>query len=504
MPMISSGIARNLVSRPRAGLVAMSAIGALAVATGGPATVHAHEGDHPSPAIAGTPVQMADIIERVKPSVVNIVAERKAPGGEITGGADPRMDDLLRRFFGPGLPPSHRRPAHPAQPAQPASALGSGFVIDGEGHVVTNNHVIDGAEQVQVVLDDGTTLAARVIGADPRSDLAVLKVEDSADLPAVTLGDSDSARVGEWVITIGNPFGLGGTATAGIISARGRDIRSGPYDDFLQIDAPINRGNSGGPVFDARGEVIGINTAIFSPNGGNVGIGFAIPSAQARPIIDQIIADGHVTRGWLGVQIQPVTDDIKGSLGLEEAHGALVSEITGDSPAARAGLQVTDVILRYNGQPVKDTRELVRLVGRTKPDQRVPLTIWRDGASRDLKVTVGALEEPGEPVLADADAGARPGKLGLTVTGLDRQAREKYRIDDAVDGVLVTGVTPDSPAARQGLRPGDVILRIGPSQVTSPEALAKAVESATRDGNDSVLALVRRGDSQRFVALKAG
>lgn len=485
----------------RNGLLATAMAVVLATGLGTVSVGQAHTGDHDSRIIENSPHSMADIIEQVQPSVVNIVATRSASQAARSRGMDPHMEDMLRRFFGPG-----RTPAFPEQnePKQSANALGSGFIIDSEGYVVTNNHVIEDAEQVQVVLEDGTTLPARIVGTDPRSDLAVLKVESRKSLPAVMFGDSDSVRVGEWVVAIGNPFGLGGTATAGIVSARGRDIQSGPYDDYLQIDAPINKGNSGGPVFDTQGRVIGINTAIFSPNGGSVGIGFAIPSAQAKTTVQQIIEDGHVTRGWLGVQIQPVTEEIQASLGLEGTGGALISDVNKDSPAAESGLEVTDVILAFDGKEISDTRELVRLVAKTRPDQKVPVSIWREGKKRTIDVKVGTLKDPEQEIVAANQPNGETGKLGLEIAPLDKQSRDRLRLDDSIEGALVTGVAPDSPAARQGIRPGDVIMRIGQSRVDSPKALSDAVESAGKNGDESVLALVRRGDSQRFVALKLG
>ncbi len=485
----------------RKGLLATAMAVVLATGLGTVGVSQAHTGDHDSQVSVSNPHSMADIIERVQPSVVNIVATRSASHAARLRGMDPRMEDMLRRFFGPG-----RTPAQPGQdePMQSASALGSGFIIDSEGYVVTNNHVIEDAEQVQVVLEDGTTLPARIVGTDPRSDLAVLKVESDKNLPAVSFGDSDSVRVGEWVVAIGNPFGLGGTATAGIVSARGRDIQSGPYDDYLQIDAPINKGNSGGPVFDTQGRVIGINTAIFSPNGGSVGIGFAIPAAQAKTTVQQIIEDGHVTRGWLGVQIQPVTEEIQASLGLEETRGALVSDVTEDSPADRSGLEVTDVILAFDGKEITDTRELVRLVAKTRPDRKVPVSVWREGKKRNIDVKIGILKDPEQEIVASNLPSSETGKLGLKIAPLDEQSRERLRLDESVEGALVTGVAPNSPAARQGLRPGDVIMRIGQSRVDSPQSLSDAVESAGKNGDESVLALVRRGESQRFVALKLG
>jgi len=501
MQTLSIQCPKITAQKKRNGLLATAMAVVLVTGLGTASVSQAHTGDHDSQIIESNRQSMADIIERVQPSVVNIVATRSASHAATLRGMDPRMEDMLRRFFGPG-----RTPAHPGQdqPKQSASALGSGFIIDSEGYVVTNNHVIEDAEQVQVVLEDGTTLPARIIGTDPRSDLAVLKVETDKALPAVLFGNSDSVRVGEWVVAIGNPFGLGGTATAGIISARGRDIQSGPYDDYLQIDAPINKGNSGGPVFDTEGRVIGVNTAIFSPNGGSVGIGFAIPASQAKTAVQQIIEDGYVTRGWLGVQIQPVTEDIQASLGLEGTQGALVSDVNKDSPAAKSGLEVTDVILAFDGKQIADTRELVRLVAKTRPDQKVPVSIWREGRKRDIEVKIGTLKDPEQEIVASNQPSSETGKLGLKIAPLDNQSRERLRLDESIEGALVTGVAPDSPAARQGLRPGDVIMRIGQSRVDSPKALSDAVESAGKNGDDSVLALVRRGDSQRFVALKLG
>lgn len=501
MQALSPQIPATIVRRQRKLLLVAAVAAVLATGMGAAGVSQAQSGAQGPAAVAGGQYQLADIIQQVQPSVVNVVAHQSVTRPARTRSMDPRMEEMLRRFFGPGMPPGHPQQN---QPPQSANALGSGFVVDSDGYIVTNNHVIEGAEQVEVVLEDGTTLSASVVGTDPRSDLAVLKVESDKPLPAVEFGDSDSARVGEWVIAIGNPFGLGGTATAGIISARGRDIQSGPYDDYLQIDAPINRGNSGGPVFDTHGRVIGINTAIFSPNGGSVGIGFAIPASQAQPAIQQMIENGHVTRGWLGVQIQPVTEDIKSSLGLENTQGALVSDVSVDSPADKAGLEVTDVILDFDGQAVTDNRSLVRLVGRAKPDQKVPVTVWREGKKRSLKVTLGTLQDPEQEVLAANQPDSDTGKLGLKLAPLDKQAREKLAVDDSVQGVLVTGVAPDSPAAKQGLRPGDLILRIGQSRVDTPKSLAAAVEAASKQGDESVLALVRRGESQRFVALKLG
>jgi len=482
-------------------LLAAAVAGALAVGLGGISMLQADPGTTQT---AAAPVvaqpQLADVIEQVQPAVVNIVAQRALASPASARGMDPRMEQFLRRFFNGEIPPAQPSP-HPD--GHGAGALGSGFIIDASGYIVTNNHVIENAEKVQVVLDDGKTLDAEIVGTDPRTDLAVLKVDGDGKLPAVRFGDSDAVRVGEWVVAIGNPFGLGGTATAGIVSARGRDIQSGPYDDFLQIDAPINRGNSGGPVFDTAGRVIGINTAIFSPNGGSVGIGFAIPASQAEPVVRQIIDNGQVTRGWLGVQIQAVSQEIADSLGLDGQRGALVADVAEDSPADKSGLQVTDVILEFDGKPVPDTRALVRQVAATLPGEKVPVTVWRDGKERSVQVKVGALQDPDRQVVASADDG-RGDALGLDLAPLDPRARARLGLDPEVQGAVITAVKPGSAAARQGLRPGDVITRIGQAGVDSPDGIAEALASARKRGADSVLALVRRGDTQRFVALEIG
>jgi len=484
----------------RNSLLALAIVGVLSAGLGSVSALQAESENTPAAVpLAGQP-QLADIIEQVQPAVVNIVAQRSMATPAAMQGMDPRMQDLLRRFFDGEIPPTH---PSPHSDGEMAGALGSGFIIDASGYVVTNNHVIEDADKVQVVLDGGKTLDAEVIGTDPRTDLAVLKVHSDSALPAVNFGDSDKVRVGEWVIAIGNPFGLGGTATAGIVSARGRDIQSGPYDDYLQIDAPINRGNSGGPVFDTAGRVIGVNTAIFSPNGGSVGIGFAIPASQAQPVVRQIIDQGHVTRGWLGVQIQAVSPEIADSLGLEDGHGALVADVAKSSPADKSGLQVTDVILDFDGEAIEDTRELVRQVAKTAPGEKVPVTVWRDGKQVKLQMRVGTLEEPERQASARTKTGAQD-PLGLEVAPLDERARARLGLDQNVKGVLVTQVAPGSAAARQGLRPGDVITRIGQSPVDTPEDLSDKVTAAKEQGSDSVLALVRRGDAQRFVALDLG
>ena len=449
----------------------------------------------------------ADLIEQVRPAVVNISTSGKvammggAPGPhfnrpELPFQAPPGsgLDEFFRRFF-------EQRPPN-AEGAPDVQALGSGFIIDPTGYVVTNNHVVEGADQITVILNDGTRLAAALKGRDTKTDLALLKVESQKPLPYVEFGDSDDARAGDWVIAIGNPFGLGGTATTGIISARGRDIQSGPFDDYIQIDAPINRGNSGGPLFDTSGRVIGINTAIFSPNGGNVGIGFAIPSKMARSVLDQLRATGKVERGWLGVQIQVVTEDIAKGLGLKETKGALVAAVQPDSPAAKAGVRPGDVIVEYNGEEVTRLKDLPRLVAETKADAKVRIKVWRDGKERALKAVIAAM--PSDELVAandGADSARSAGKIGLSLAALTPEMRQRYRLSANTEGVLIVGVRPDSPAAKKGLRPGDTIVMVGQIQVSDPKEVVREVEKATADERDAVLFLVQRDNDKQFVAV---
>jgi serine protease Do len=367
-------------------------------------------------------------------------------------------------------------------------AQGSGFIISADGYVVTNNHVVQDADQVKVKLRDGKEYTADVIGTDPKTDLALIKIKDATNLQYVQFS-KEEPRVGDWVVAVGNPFGLGGTVTTGIISARGRDIGSGPYDDFLQIDAAINRGNSGGPAFNLAGDVVGINTAIFSPSGGSVGIGFAIPASTAESIVESLRSNGAVTRGWLGVQIQPVTEDIAESLGLAEAKGAIVADVTDGSPAAAAGFKTGDTVLKVDGQDVTDSRDLARKVAAIAPGKTVGVAIVRDGKPMTVEVKIGVM--PGEDRMASAAAGtAKPSSLdalGLTLA-------------PAPDGggVQITEVAPDSAAAERGLRPGDVILEVAGRDVHGPGDVREALEAESRE---RVLMLVKSGDQQRFIAL---
>lgn len=453
---------------------------------------------------ASMPASLADVIETVKPAVVtistsgNIASSPMGPdfGPDFQLPPNSPFGEYFHRFF-----KQQPRMGHENRPE--VQGQGSGFIIDATGHIVTNNHVIRHADEITVTLSDGTEYQAEVKGQDAKTDLALLKIEGDEPFPFVSFGDSDRARTGDWVIAIGNPFGLGGTATTGIISARGRDIQSGPFDDFIQIDAPINRGNSGGPVFDTTGQVIGVNTAIVSPNGGNVGIGFAIPSTVASAVIDELREHGQIERGWLGVQIQPVTSDIAQSLGLKEDIGALVAGVVPDSPAAEAGILPGDVITAFNGQTITHMKELPWLVAEAKANESMQLQVWRHGKQRTLEAVIGAL--PGdEQMLAanDTDKDAKPtGKLGLALGAITPELRQRYGLADDVDGALVMNVREDSPAAKKGLRVGDVIAMVGQTDVSTPRDVVREVEQALETNADVVLLLVARGDNEHFVAL---
>ena len=378
---------------------------------------------------------------------------------------------------------------------------GSGFFISSDGYAVTNNHVVDGADKVEVTTDDGKTYSAKVIGTDPRTDLALIKVEGSSNFPFAKLSDS-KPRIGDWVLAVGNPFGLGGTVTAGIVSASGRDIGNGPYDDFIQIDAPVNKGNSGGPAFDTDGEVMGVNTAIYSPSGGSVGIAFSIPANTVKSVVAQLKDKGAVSRGWIGVQIQPVTSDIADSLGLKKAEGALVAEPQANGPAAKAGIESGDVITAVNGEPVKDARELARTIGGLSPGNSVKLNVLHKGQDKVVNLTLGQLPNTQE-AKADTDnddkGGATRGtdvpRLGLTVAPANSVAGA------GKDGVVVTEVDPKSAAAERGFKEGDVILEVAGKSVTSAGDVREAITAARNDNKNSVLMRVKSGGSSRFVAV---
>ena len=444
----------------------------------------------PAPLGAG-PASFADVVERVKPAVVSVKVKIADAGQSDEGDwrkfPDFPPDSPFYRFFRHFSAPGDEDVA----PRRRSSiAQGSGFFISGDGYIVTNNHVVDHASDVTITLAGGEIMPAKVIGIDKKTDLALLKA-DGANFPFVTFSGKPP-RVGDWVIAVGNPFGLGGTVTAGIVSARGRDIGSGPYDDFLQIDAPVNHGNSGGPAFNAQGEVVGVNTAIFSPSGGSVGIGFAIAGDVVKSVVDQLKANGVVTRGWIGVQIQSVSQDIADSLGLKRAGGALIAEVERNSPASASGLKSGDVVTSLDGETVADAHDFARRIASIGPTKTVTVALIRSGAPMTLEATLGAA--PAEKA-AQADAPSRGeagelARLGLTL-----------RANRGDDGVVVASVDPDSPAADEGLRRGDVILEVGGRVVTLPSQVADEIGAAKSDGKRSVLFRVKSDEGERFLAL---
>jgi serine protease Do len=442
------------------------------------------------------PPSFADIVEEVSPAVVVISVAKEARMMPTAGlrRLPPGADDFFERFFGaPGLPGYRDTPRR-------LEGLGTGFVIDAEGYIATNRHVVEGADEVFVTLESGVRLPATVVGQDERTDLALIKIDAPENLVALGFGDSDRARVGDWVLAIGNPFGLGGTATAGIISARGRDIDSGLYDDYLQIDAPINQGNSGGPVFNAAGEVIGINTSIISPNGGSVGIGFAIPANQAKAIIAELKETGSVSRGWLGVQIQSLDEELASSLDIAGTDGALIADIVAGGPAERAGVEVGDVVTEFAGKPVDSPKTLGRLVAEHDSGSRVELTVYRNGAPRKISVELGELDTPTVASASPAQGNDIGAAVGLSLRDLGQADREQLGLDATIRGAIVVGVEDGSLAARQGIEPGDVIVQVNQEPVASAQEANAALADSRAEGRRALL-LVRRGDAQRFVAL---
>ena len=439
------------------------------------------------------PGSFADVVDRVSPAVVAVKVKVVDDSSDDDQPQMPqlRKGDPLERFFhqfgGPNGP--QRRP-HMGQ------AQGSGFFVSADGYIVTNNHVVEKASDVEVVMQDGKSVVASVVGTDKKTDLALLKVKSGSNYPFVQWGGK-SPRVGDWVIAVGNPFGLGGTVTAGIVSARGRDIGAGPYDDFLQIDAPVNRGNSGGPTFNAQGEVVGVNTAIFSPSGGSVGIGFAIPTEVAKDVINDLKTKGAVARGWIGVQIQPVTSDLADTLSLKETKGALVAEPQTGSPAADAGIKSGDVITAVNGETVDGPRELSRKIASMGPDKKVDLTVWRDGAQKTFNLTLGTLPADKE---ARAEVPAPAEKSQLSSLGLSLvPAASVAGAGNA--GVVVADIDPEGVAAQKGLKSGDVILEAAGKSVSRPADITASLEAAKKDGHKAVLLRVKSGDSVRYLAL---
>jgi len=446
----------------------------------------------------GAPMSFADLIETVSPAVVTIQASGSADPSALVGpdmeGMPPQFREWLERQFG-----DQQRGR-----VRPRRSLGSGFFIDAEGHIVTNNHVVAGADEITVGLSDGTEYDARIVGLDEQTDLALLKVDADVEFPFVTLEDDANYRVGDWVVAVGNPFGLGGTATAGIISAIGRPIGNATYNDFIQVDAPINRGNSGGPTFDLSGNVIGVNSQIFSPTGGNVGIGFAIPSDVASRIIDQLMSDGRVARGWLGVSIQNVTDDIAEALGLEETGGAIVSSIVSDSPAAQAGFEREDIVLEINGEAVDGSRDLTRRVGAFAAGEEVRFRVLRDGRERTLRVTLG--DRPSEDDLnamqSAGQAEAEASYFGMSLVPMSDEDRERYGIEAGTSGLVVDALERGSEPAEKGITTGDIILEAGGTSLAEPDDFRQAVARAREDGRSAILLLVETRGGQRYVALQ--
>jgi serine protease Do len=453
------------------------------------------------------PVGFADIVAKVKPAVISVRVK-------VSGSAEPALDrdsdeqqipmqpgsplDKFFEQFGDQFGQQFGRQSGPHAPRrhETITGEGSGFFISADGYAVTNNHVVDHAKSVQVTTDDGAVFTAKVVGADPKTDLALIKVDANKDFPFVKFAEH-APQVGDWVVAVGNPFGLGGTVTAGIVSARGRDIGAGPYDDYLQIDAPINKGNSGGPAFDVNGNVIGVNTAIFSPSGGSVGIGFDVPADTAKMVVAQLKEKGHVTRGWLGVQIQPVTSEIADSLGLKKAAGAMVDEPQSNSPAAKAGIKSGDVITAVNGAQVKDARELARTIGMMAPDSSVKLDIVRSGEPRTITATLAEVPNQRQ-IKADSDS-TQP-RSGVPHLGLQvAPAREVSGAGER--GVVVTAVEPDSPAAELGFQNGNIILEVGGKPVANADDMRKALSEAKSKGKHQVLIRAKMGDATRFVAL---
>jgi serine protease Do len=447
------------------------------------------------------PDSFADLADRLLPAVVNvsttqIVRERQLIPEipEFPPGSP--FEEFFRDFF--------ERQLRPNVPRR-ATSLGSGFIIDPNGYIVTNNHVIAEADEIKVILQDDTELDAEIVGRDAKTDVALLKVETDKPLPFLKFGDSDTARVGDWIMVIGNPFGLGGTVTAGIVSAHHRYINVGPYDDFIQTDASINRGNSGGPMFNMDGEVIGVATAIFSPSGGSVGLGFAMPSNLAQPVITQLREFGRTRRGWLGVRIQTVTDEIAESLGLEQARGALVAKVNERQPAAESGIEAGDVILEFAGRPVDDSRALQRIVAETSVGETVKVKIWREEREITLDVVTGELEKFEEMVTAEREGRPpveRTEMLGLTLSTVTPELREQYSLDENITGVVITDVAALSDAAEKGLRPGDVIVEISQEEVATPADVEQRIAGARDAGRKSVLLLVERQGNLQFVPLK--
>lgn len=494
----------------RATAIAMAALLAVAATPSSPVAAKT-EPAHAAAQLSRIDVNdgFAELVKAVKPAVVNIsvtsYVDRSGSGGNrrYQGQPPQQLEEFFRRFFGDSFNFPRNMPEgnddKNQYPERRSAAVGSGFIVDPGGFVVTNHHVIENADEIEVVLDDGTRLPAVLKGADQKTDLALLEISADRNLPWLEFGNSNDAQVGDWVIAIGNPFGLGGTTTSGIISARGRDLRAGQLVDFIQIDASINRGNSGGPLFNTRGQVIGINSVIYSPNGGNIGIGFAIPSAVASDVIAQLQQTGVVERGYLGVQIQELTAEIAESLGLQDESGALVTEVFEDSPAWDAGIESGDVILEYDGKKVTTMRDLPKLVALTARRKEVDIELWRNNSNHSVKVTIGSIDTAA--VASTGKDHPEDRQLGLGLAALDQTHIEKYGLDDTTSGVVIVDVDPQSPAAQRGLREGDVIKQVGAHKVSKPDDVIEAIRQSKEGEKESVLLLVQKDNYSRFVVV---
>lgn len=446
------------------------------------------------------PPSFSTLVKQVKPAVVNIAITGKVAGKASLAFPSVPQHSPFYKFFRQFQPSELSGPNNRQRDFQ---AVGSGFFISDDGYVVTNNHVIENADNIFVITQDGEKRKATLKGRDPKTDLALLKVEGSEAFPYVELGNSEKTEVGEWVIAVGNPFGLGGTVTAGIVSARGRDIQAGPYDDYIQVDAPINRGNSGGPLFDNKGQVIGINTAIYSPTGGNVGIAFAIPANLAKNVVSQLKEKGSVERGWLGVQIQSISELAAQSLGIDKEQGVLVSDVVANSPAEEAGVHIGDIILRIDGRSLNRPKDLSKLVAQTQSGNTSVLNIMRKGELHTFNVTISA--HPNNEVRL-AKASSQPqkstGKLGVYLSDLTPRARKHFAIERNKRGVLVTDIEPNSPAAKAGIRSGDIISMVNQERVDSPSGVIARVKQAVEENKSSVLVLVEKHGRKRFISVE--
>jgi serine protease Do len=461
---------------------------------------------------AAPPDSFAPIVEPLMPAVVNISTTQKVPQRaqmmvpmfDFDALPDTPQNRQLKQLFGQFGAPGMVAP----MPDKEVTSLGSGFVVDSTGYVVTNNHVVGEADEIRVVFSDNTHYPATLVGRDPKTDLALLKIKAPKPLPFVSFGDSDALRVGDWVIAVGNPFGLGGSVSAGIVSARGRNINAGPFDDFIQTDAAINRGNSGGPVFNARGEVVGISTAIFSPTGGSIGIGFAVPSSMAKTVIESLKKDGSVERGWLGVKIQEVSEEIANSLGMGKPRGALVLEISKDSPANGSGLVAGDVIVKFAGRDIDQMRKLPRAVAETKAGSKVDLVVWRKGKEVTLSTKIGELpddgSEAGKPTKPRREGSAAPAGdavLGMRLIPLDNALRQQLRIKPGVNGLVLDDVDMAGEAAKRGLRPGDILLEANQAPLATVDGLKAAIRDTKKAVREFMLLRVARGNDMVFVTV---